>query len=102
MGSRPDLHRELENLLGTKNCYFQPPESVKIKYDCIVYNRTSAQNDRADNDSYLYTASYRLTFITKNPDSPIIDEIPKRFKYCRMVNNFTRDNLNHYIYDLYY
>ena len=102
MGTRPDLDRELRTLLGSTNCYFQPPENVKLKYDCIVYRLSNAKNIRSDNVSYLYSRRYTLTLITKDPDNVLIDEIPKHFKHCNLTNFFTIDNLNHYNYDLYY
>lgn len=106
MASRPDLHRDLVALLGSNNVYYQPPESLKIKYPCIIYRLSGASPVAADNDIYLYNRQYQLTFITKDPDSELIDEIPKyftkKFKGCRMSAHFTSDNLNHYNYTIYY
>ena len=34
---RNDLQKLLVEVLGSKNVYFQPPESVKMKYPAIVY-----------------------------------------------------------------
>lgn len=43
MASRLDLQTFLEELLESKNVYFQPPESVKMKYPAIVYAEYMAQ-----------------------------------------------------------
>lgn len=102
MDRRLSLHKEFETLLGNKNCYYQPPESLKLKFDCIIYNLSAANIDRADNKVYLFTRRYNVTFITKNPDNPIIEELPKRFEHCVLNNFFTSDNLNHYNYTLFY
>lgn len=106
MASRLSLHEDLKTLLGSSNVYYQPPESLKIKYPCFIYRLSSANVTPADNDIYLYTRQYQLTFITKDPDDELIDEIPKffakKFKGCRMSAHFTSDNLNHYNYTIHY
>ena len=106
MASRLSLHEDLKTLLGSSNVYYQPPESLKIKYPCFIYRLSSANVTPADNNIYLYTRQYHLTFITKDPDSELIDEIPKffakKFKGCRMSAHFTSDNLNHYNYTIHY
>lgn len=102
MGTRTDLDRELRALLGSNNCYFQPPETTKLAYDCIIYRLANAQNLRADDVSYKYTRRYTLTLVTKNPDNALIDLIPQYFKYCNLSSFYTSDNLNHYNYELYY
>lgn len=106
MASRLSLHEDLKTLLGSSNVYYQPPESLKIKYPCFIYRLSSANVTPADNDIYLYTRQYQLTFITKDSDSELIDEIPKffakKFKGCRMSAHFTSDNLNHYNYTIHY
>lgn len=106
MASRLSLHEDLKALLGSNNVYYQPPESLKIKYPCFIYRLSGATANPADNDIYLYTRQYQLTYITKDPDSELIDEIPKyftkRLKGCRMSAHFTSDNLNHYNYTIHY
>lgn len=52
MGSRLELQSELEKILGSRNVYFQPPASVKIKYPAIVYSRKSIDNNFANNTVY--------------------------------------------------
>lgn len=37
MASRLNLQTFLEEILESRNVYFQPPESVKMKYPAIVY-----------------------------------------------------------------
>lgn len=106
MASRLSLHEDLKTLLGSNNVYYQPPESLKIKYPCFIYRLSAANVHAADNNIYLYNRQYQLTYITKDPDSELIDEIPKyfarKFKGCRMSAHFTSDNLNHYNYTIHY
>ena len=50
MANRIDLYNLLVGILGTRNVYYQPPESLKLKYPCIVYNRRNISNVDANND----------------------------------------------------
>ena len=97
---RIELHHTLENLLGSRNVYFQPPGGTKLSYPCIVYRLNSAQDIHADDKIYSRMFSYTLTYITKDPDDSmrdLIDDLP----YCRFNQFFISDNLNHYVYTIY-
>lgn len=102
MASRLELHEELVELLGSRNVYYQPPESKKIEYDCIVYRRRDVWIRHADDYKYLYTNCYELTVIYRDPDLELTDEILKHFKYCNFERSFDSDNLHHDILTLYY
>lgn len=101
MGTRIELQTLLEELLGSRNVYFQPPESIKMKYPCIVYNRSDISSKFADDAPYLLFDRYELTFITKDPDSEMIHTIASLPK-CKFDRDFVSDNLNHYVYSIYY
>lgn len=102
MKSRLDLHAKLCDIIGSNKVYYQPPESVKISYPCIVYNRAGKSPIKADNTNYLNYTRYTVTLITKDADSPFIDEILSAFSYCDYDRNFKSDNLYHDVFDLYY
>lgn len=99
--SRLEFDAILRNLLGSNNVYFQPPSSVKMKYDAIVYELDDIDVRHADNVPYLATRRYRVTLITKNPDNPLSDEIAK-LPLTQFNRFYTADNLNHYVYIIYY
>ncbi len=101
MGSRLKLQSELEKILGSRNVYFQPPSSLKIKYPAIVYSRNSIDNNFANNSVYKQDMSYMLTVIYTDPDSEIPINISK-MKKCRFDRHYTADNLNHDVFTLYY
>ena len=54
MKTRYELHEFLCEILGSRNVYFQPPESVKMKYPAIVYERTEIKNRFANDAVYIY------------------------------------------------
>lgn len=100
--TRIDLDAELRDAIGNSNVYFQPPESIKLKYPCIVYELSDLDVFRADNLNYKKHDRYDVTFITKDPDHPLIRELPDLFLHCRYNRYYAADNLNHYSYTIYY
>ncbi len=53
MSRRLELHAKLVDFLGSGHVYFQPPESVRLTYPCIIYNLDDFDVKRADNELYL-------------------------------------------------
>ena len=102
MASRLELHEELCELLGTRNVYFQPPESIKLSYPCIKYSKTGVDKRNANNRPYKSIKEYGIIVIDPNPDSNISDRILNHFSMCRFDREYTTDNLNHTSLTLYY
>lgn len=98
---RIELHNILCDVLGSRNVYFQPPTGTQLKYPCIVYRLNNAEDQHAENKIYRRLYQYSLTYITKDPDDPkrdLIDDL----QYCRFVQFFISDNLNHFVYTIYH
>ena len=101
MSNRADLQAMLESMLGSQNVYYQPPSSVKMKYPAIVYSRKNIENTHADNEVYVQSYSYDITYIDKKADSRVVFELSKLPK-CRFDREYIVDNLYHYTFTLYY
>lgn len=101
MGQRLDLQKILTDILGTNHVYFQPPESIKLVYPCIVYQYETADTQFADDNPYIFMRRYQVTVIDPDPDSDIPSKIAK-LPRCLNDRNFTSDNLNHYVFKLYH
>ena len=101
MANRLDLHETLCNILGSRNVYFQPPESVKMEYPAIKYSLSNMKNNHANDKVYTQSRSYQIIVIDKSPDSMISDKISK-LPYCKFDRSYASDRLNHYVYTLYY
>ena len=101
MVTRIDLQNVLEELLGSRNVYYQPPESLKMSYPAIVYSRKTIDNSYANNSVYKQNYAYEITVIDKNPDSEIVNKVSK-LPTCRFDRHFKSDNLNHDVFTLYY
>lgn len=101
MDRRLELQALLEELLGSGNVYFQPPESFKLVYPCIVYKKETFNVWRANNGVYKAHQPYQVTLIYHDPDY----ELPKtiaELPYCRHDRNFVANNLYHDVFTLYY
>ena len=101
MATRVDLQNALEELLGSRNVYYQPPESLKMNYPAIVYTRKTIDSSYANNSVYKQNYAYEITVIDKNPDSEIVNKVSK-LPTCRFDRHFKSDNLNHDVFTLYY
>ena len=98
---RTELGQILEDILGSSNVYFQAPESMKLKFPCIMYELNSGDTEFADNIPYIYKKRYQVTVIDKNPDSKIPDKVAQ-LPACTFSRYFRADNLNHYVFNLYF
>jgi hypothetical protein len=101
MGDRLELQTLFENLLESRNVYFQPPESLQIKYPAIVYELNNIRSKFADGGTYLFNSEYLVTVIDKDPDSSIVVKV-LTLPMCRFDRHFESDNLNHYVFVLYF
>ena len=94
---------ELKDILEAicQNVYFQPPETIKMKYPCIVYSLERIEATHANNKPYALNNRYGLTYITRNPDDANRHEIAM-LPMCSFERAYTADNLHHYTYRLYF
>lgn len=100
LDKRLELQALLEEIMGNKNVYFQPPSSVSLAYPCIVYSRTSPRDRFANNDRYLSKDRYSLTVIDRDPDSNIPVNVLK-LPMSSLERSFIADSLNHTVIQLY-
>ena len=98
---RPELDAILRSTLGSTNVYFDPPESFKLKYPCIVYNLSGNYLRKADNKNYINMKRYTLIYITKDADDPMADVL-EDLDHCSLDRPYSSDNLYHYAYTIYF
>ena len=99
--TRLDFQTFLETFKGDRNVYFQPPPSIKMSYPAIRYKLYTIRNTNADNLAYLQATGYEMTYITKDPDDPMITSLGK-LPMCTLDRFYTSDNLNHYVFIIFY
>ena len=101
LARRLKLQALFEEILGSREAYFQPPENQKITYPAIIYHLEDIDNTFADNLVYGQQRVYNVTVISKDPDNDIVDKI-SQLPTCRFNRHYVADNLNHDVFILYY
>lgn len=99
--TRADLDRILRTTLGTSNVYFDPPESFKLKYPCIIYSFEGNADMHADNKTYYRYKRYSMLYITQNADDQMADTLSD-LSFCKLARSYTANNLYHYAFEIFY
>lgn len=98
---RLQIHEILCGILGSRNVYFQPPESVKMNYPAIVYGLDKIASTYANDGVYLSQRGYSVTVIDSNPDSFLVEKMAA-LPACKFNRHYEKDNLNHDVFTLFY
>lgn len=101
MRPRLELHELLCGILGSRNVYFQPPGTTRMKYPAIRYAREDIMKTPADNLPYGLTAAYEIIVIDEDPDSKVVEAVAQ-LPQCRFIRHYSADRLNHDVFLLYY
>lgn len=96
-----EFQKKLETFLGSRNVYFQPPSSVRMKYPAIVYAVARTNGQHADNQKYRNMIGYTVTFIDRVSNGELSLAFEDAFPYCRFDRFYDVDNLAHYSYLIY-
>lgn len=99
---RITLDEKLRHILGTSNVYYRAPESVKLRYPAFKYKLSGVDSKNADNQKYTHEIEYEVIYIGKDPDVDIVSVMFKEFDKIRFVRRFTKDNLVHDVFYLYW
>lgn len=95
--TRSEVQHRLEELLGSDLVYFQPPESMKMRYPCLVYTIQSVDVTYADDSPWIIRDEYLVSSITREPDDPMVPKLieSKGFSFDR---HYVADNLHHNVF----
>lgn len=99
--NRLELQELLESINQNDFVYFQPPASIRMKYPAIRYQLSDIRNLHADNLPYRRAHLYDVIMITRDPEDSRIEEISK-LPHCRFDRSYFADDLNHYVFTLFY
>lgn len=100
--SREELQSKLEAFLGSRNVYFDPPESIRMKYPAITYDLYRLNQRFADNKPYRSLPCYMVTIIDRESNLDWVKDMLDTFEYCALDRIYNADNLAHYSFVLYY
>ena len=98
-----EFQEVLQNIIGEDGkVYYQPPENLKIKYPCIVFDRTNALSSFADNKPYRITKRYTVTLITKTADNDKYLDKLLNLPMSTYDRQFVTDGLVHDVFSIYF
>lgn len=95
------LHEIFCGILGSREVYFQAPDSKEMDYPAIVYELNGMPSLYANDGVYLTGRRYSVTLIDKDPDSPLVEKIAN-LPTCHFDRPYKADNLNHWVFILHY
>lgn len=101
MASRLELQTKLEELLGSRNVYYQPPNNLTMQYDAIRYSLSNINSLFANGNRYKNMKRYDLIVISRKPDPEVVNAILE-LPYASPGKPYVADNLNHYPITLYF
>lgn len=101
MNNRLELQAKLEELLGNKHVYYQPPESLKMEYPAIRYSRDDIDCKNADNIKYIKNNRYEIIVIDKRADNEVIEKILD-LPRSTFDRHYISNNLHHDILTIYF
>lgn len=101
MASRLELQTKLEELLGVKHVYYQPPENLKMEYPAIRYSLSDIESRYANNSKYSNFKCYEIIVIDRLPDNKVIEKILE-LPLSSFDRHYVSNNLNHDSIILYF
>lgn len=84
------------------NVYFQPPNTINLKYPCIVFNKTGKDKLYGNDGTYRSIQEYSITVIEHDSESTIADQLDSDLPYCSINQYFITDGLYHTTLSIYY
>lgn len=101
MNTREDLQALLEQLLDSREVYYQAPSTIRMEYPAIRYSKGVPDIKHAGDIKYSRKNRYDVIVISKTVDHPVIDKLLE-LPYCSMGRTYIADNLYHTPLTLYY
>jgi len=99
MAPRLKLQSLLETV--TEHVYFQPPANIQMQYPCIIYSRDGSLAEHANNELYRSAKQYQVTVVDRDPDTELADQV-EALRYVSFERSFAADDLNHYVFTLFF
>ena len=97
------LQEILQRIMGPNHkVYYQPAENLKLSYPCIVYERSNALSQYADNVPYHKTKRYAITLISKTADNDQYVDQLLDLPMCTFDREFKTNGLVHSVFNIYF
>ena len=72
-----------------------------MNYPAIVYRLDDVDKTYANDGVYLSNRRYAVVVIDKDPDTNLVQKVTN-LPMSRFDRHFKKDNLNHYIFNVYF
>jgi hypothetical protein len=72
-----------------------------MKYPAIVYALDDIENTFANDGVYLSARKYSVTVIDSDPDSSLVGKVAS-MPTSRFNRYYTKDNLNHDVFEIFF
>lgn len=95
-----EFNKLLQDVLGSKNVYYQPPAELTMKYPCIRYEASNLDIKRADNHGYIASRAYSVIYIAKKQDEDVIMRLA-RLPRSRHDRSYKASGLYHEVFTIY-
>lgn len=102
MKTRLELQKELEEILGSREVYYQPKSNVSMKYPAIRYSLEALPAEYANNKRYVNKRKFVITHMYKSVKNDLKSTILNHFVFIRFDRTYIGDGLYHDVYELYY
>ena len=97
--NREGLNDLLVETLGNNHVYFDPPESIKLKYPAIVYHKNHISTRYAGGIAYSNIHTYTVTLIDEYPDSEVITKL-LNLPYCKHNQSYQSNGMYHDVFTI--
>ena len=97
------LQEILQEIMGPNHrVYFQPPENIKLSYPCIVFERSNALSQFADDIPYKTTKRYAVTLMSKTADNDQYLDKLLDLPMCTFDREFKTEGIVHSVFNIYF
>lgn len=98
-----DVGDILARVIGDEDkVHFQPPESVKLTFPCILFKFEGFKEFFANDGRHMLREKYTATHIYREPEADLKEEVLSAFLFASFDRPYIADNLYHDVYTIYY
>ena len=100
MKTREEVHQILEDILGSKNVYFQEPPNTGMKYPAIVYSFNNFNRLDADDKPYILHGRYQVIHMYKSIRNDLKMKFISEIPYCYFERRMITDGIYNDYYEI--